>query len=432
MSKAEAPSATSSAPAVNLQVVLILIGIGVLVRAAVLLLVDPSQQGGDSGYYLLMTRGVLEQGLFGDPSTGEPSTYRTPLYPAFMAAVFAVFPSHGALLIAQMVLTIASGLLVLKLFSAEDRLLAILWSFLIVASPFAAFLELRILSETLYSALLLLGWVLLYRADAAPWWRIVLAGILLGLLVLAREVYLLLPLFLLPFALFTQQRLRHLARYAVAAVVAFLVVLPWPLRNAGLPAGEFQLSEGTFGLNLWVGTWERNGDWAETGFPSYAFRSPAEEVAARSAVARKDDDVLRKLAVDRILNDPVGTAATWIARHHRLWVGTRSDLVAMTVATGGLPWTLVKSTLFGLNALLLTAALFGMILCSIKRDKLLFFIIPVIYTAGIYFPFHNSETRYSTAVLPFLYLYAAVAIVAGLRRLDAFPKVLRGISPRHA
>jgi uncharacterized membrane protein len=38
------------------------------------------------------------------------------------------------------------------------------------------------------------------------------------------------------------------------------------------------------------------------------------------------------------------------------------------------------------------------------------FAIPVAYTALVYIPFHNVETRYSLMALPFLYLFSAFAI----------------------
>jgi hypothetical protein len=232
--------------------------------------------------------------------------------------------------------------------------------------------------------------------------RLFLGGILLGLTILTRDMMLFLPAFAVIFALLFRLRHRDLA---IAAATAYIVVLPWVLTTGSL-------SEGRLGMNLWVGTWERNGDWLLPGgvanphFPSYAFRTLAEEKAVRSAWASKDDKALLRIALDQIQDDPAGTAMNWAIRYPRLWIGTRSDQVQFRLERHSPLWIAIKSALYGLNLILLAAGLAGA--WAARRTKLILFLIPPLYIGLVYVPFHNVEPRYSLAPIPFLCLFASV------------------------
>jgi hypothetical protein len=195
--------------------------------------------------------------------------------------------------------------------------------------------------------------------------------------------------------------------------------------RAALADPQFQISQGRLGWNLWVGTWERNADWqlpAPPAFPAYAFRSAREEQAIRKAMASNDEPLLRRIAVDRISTDPLGTIAIWLGRYPQLWLGTRSELTELRPARGTAAWSAIKAGLYGLNALLLAAALAGAALALRRRSGLLFFLLPVAYTAAIYLPFHNAETRYSLLALPFLFIFSSLFLVELMRHMRRRPR----------
>jgi hypothetical protein len=344
-----------------------IIAAGVAVRLLLLPIVDPSAQmfSGDSVYY----------------SAGIVDGYRPPLYVLFLRATLpfgAWFP-----LFIQCGMTIASGL-------AAYLFLRSFWAGLIIAAcPFFALFDFRLLSESLYVNLLWWGWIALYRE------RSIGAGLLVGLSILTRDTLLLLPLFA-----FVMLRTR---RSAIMAAVAYLTILPWIAYNGSI-------SQGRMGLNLWIGTWERNGDWYLDGlsnpdFPPYAFTSPAEERAVKAAWGH-DDATLKHLAIRRIIEHPGATAKAWAIRYPRLWLGTRADQIAFRLERWSLAWIVAKSTFFGLNLLLLGLGVFGL---WKRRGP---FAIPVFYIALIYVPFHNCETRYSLPALPFLCFFTAIIVPA--------------------
>ena len=238
---------------------------------------------------------------------------------------------------------------------------------------------------------------------------------LLGLAILTRDTLLLLPLFVIGFGLIDRSKLKH---SLIVALVACLVVLPWPARNALLPDGQFTLSEGRFGLNLWIGTWERNGDWARRGvkkadFPNYAFQNDRAEIA--EALQTDNDEVFKRAAFKRIANDPWFVVSSWVARYPGLWLGSRVDWVRLRIDWDSLLWGILNAGLKCLNALTLLAGLAGMVLAIRRRSELAYLSIPVIYTALIHIPFHNAEPRYSLPALAFLYVFAAYLLNNFLR-----------------
>lgn len=327
----------------------IIIGAGIAIRLLLLLIVDPRVDlfAGDAGYY----------------ASGRLDGFRPPLYVLFLKLTLPLgwwFP-----LVVQSAMTIGSGVAI-----GRRNFLA---GLLIAGCPFLALFDFRLLSESLYINLLIWAWL-------AP--LPIASGVLLGLAILTRDTLLLLPLLAVAIL-----RTRYAA---VTALVAYACVLPWYVTGS---------SQSRFGLNLWAGTWERNGDWYlrdlynAPEFPPYAFRSPGEERLIRSTWP--NDDVLKRVAFDRIKSDTVGTAKVWASRYWRLWVGTRSDNIAFRAERFSLTWKALKSAFWGLNLLTLLFGLWGLL----KPDK---FAIPVLYAALVYIPFHNTETRYSLFAIPFL------------------------------
>lgn len=206
---------------------------------------------------------------------------------------------------------------------------------------------------------------------------------------------------------------------AVATLAASALLLPWAARNASLPGGRWSLSDGRSGMALWVGTWERNGDWARRGipspdFPPYAFRDAAEERVATAAWLRRDDRLLRDLALDRLRDQPVDVIRTWAMRYPQLWLGTRFELMDLRAPAGSIGWTLIKGGLYAINAFGLLLAIIGMALAVRARSAgIALLAIPPLYIAAIILPFHNIETRYSMPAVPFLYVFAAYALLRG-------------------
>lgn len=338
-----------------------IVGAGILIRLILLFVVDPSIDpfGGDSAYY----------------ASGVIDGYRSPIYP-----IFANVALKGGL---WMLISVQSALTILCGVGAYLTLRNQIAGFSIAVCPFLALFDFRIMSEGIYISLVWLGWLLLNKQRAVG------AGLLVGVAILARDTLVLLPLFTL---IVLRRR-----QVAVMAGVAYLIALPWVFSAA---------SSDRLGINLWIGTWERNGQWYTSGlnkpsFPDYAFASEAERETVTSNWL--DDRVLRQVAIEKIATYPVGTLKAWVERYPNLWLGTRADLIPFRTERHSLVWTAEKSAFWGLNILLLLFGLWGLM----KPDKL--FLPPIAYTALIFIPLH-AESRYTLAALPFL-------IWQGARRL---------------
>jgi hypothetical protein len=334
--------------------------------------------GGDSGYYLEAARAL----------PGQWRTFRPPGY-----AVFVKIVGPTLAIPTQIALSIGAAVLLYVALRRRDQLFAALAAAMVALSPLPVPIELRILSETLYAALVLAALALLYRSSSLA--SGLAAGVALGLAILTRDTLLLLPLFLIPF-LPRRQGLACLA-------AALLVAAPWYAQDRG---------SSRLGFNLWVGTWERNADWmAPTGpaWPAEAFRSNAERARLSTAFERDDYRPFLGAALERITADPIGVAKNWALRYPRLWVGSRSEL--NTIKGNRAAWLAVKLTGYGLNLALLVAGLSGMVLAFRDRDRLRLFAAPVIYAALIYIPFHNAETRFSLFAMPFVTVFAVYAVV---------------------
>jgi uncharacterized membrane protein len=143
-------------------------------------------------------------------------------------------------------------------------------------------------------------------------------------------------------------------------------------------------------------------------FPPEAFRNEQEKRELLAAWKRQDDRPFQRVAIDRITKAPAATVGTWAKRYYRLWLGTRTDQVRLRPAPGSAAWTVLKLAFYTLNAVTLLLGFAGLLMAL--WTKWSFFAIPVLYTAAVYIPFHNVETRYSLMALPFLYLFASFAL----------------------
>ncbi len=208
---------------------------------------------GDEPQYLRLGRAWVEHGVY----TGQ----WPPGFPALVAACFGVFGDHGVLAVrvVQTLLAVLVGAALMQLArtlagARAARAAGWLYALYLPLVPYAHMAK----SEALFGLLFLLALTALARAareqSAAPWYRLPLAGALLGLATLTREVGLVLTLALAPWIVCATRDTRRAGVRAAGVVLATAaaVIAPWTARNLVVYGKVVPLAV-TSGTNVYLG-----------------------------------------------------------------------------------------------------------------------------------------------------------------------------------
>jgi 4-amino-4-deoxy-L-arabinose transferase-like glycosyltransferase len=261
---------------------------------------------------------------------------------------------------------------------------------------------------------------LLLTAVFALWWEVPhtrrpaviagAAGLCLGVLVLAKPAFLLLPIALALPPLFRRDPAR-IAHVAVAALTAAAVVAPWTARNLELTGRPVPVGLGS-GLFLYAATLPRASD----GVPVF------EDAADRAAMARylghdtpvaervAADDAFRRRAIVRIREHPFAYAASYVPRAVRLWVSSHAESLARPLPPRGVRWAMAA-----VSGLVMATALSAVLLPAgaWRRSGLVLLAAPA-YTTAVHAGL-ASGSRYAVVAWPFIWCAAAVAVSARRR-----------------
>jgi 4-amino-4-deoxy-L-arabinose transferase-like glycosyltransferase len=230
------------------RLVWLIVGAGAALRLAWWAYAQPAPVS-DFEYYRRLALDVLTHGQFGYP---EPSGYRVPGYPLFLAALMLVTRSTAWLSFGNVVLSSLVPYLVYRLAVELTTIRAALVAAAIAAAnPTFVLFSPVLASEHLFTVFLLAAFLVTCRASGRAG-TLAVAGLLLGAAILTRpEGLFYLPVFVA--AGLSQGPLSRMRMPLLAFLVAaFLVVMPWYLRN------EVVLGPGTGlstsgGLSLYYG-----------------------------------------------------------------------------------------------------------------------------------------------------------------------------------
>jgi len=191
----------------------------------------------DAVEYDILARNLASGGGFGF-YPGVPTAFRNPLLPLLGAAVYIVTGPHPVAV--QVVLILLGSLVPPVLFALAQKFVepptALLAAGIAVFYPPLATFSNSFMTETPFALLLLmtlLCWSRFSQTTHGGWGLIILGGIFLGLAMLTRSTVLPMIALWVLYLLIDggRERWKHLVRLAVFCVVAFLVILPWSLRN---------------------------------------------------------------------------------------------------------------------------------------------------------------------------------------------------------
>lgn len=209
--------------------------------------------GGDGPVYARYAENIVEHGAYSDAATApfEPSLYRTPGYPLFLAGIRLI--GGDSILLVRIVQFLLLGLLAALVYAIvqhlADRRAARLGALMTLTYlPFVWLARLH-LTETLSSVLVAGIVLLLLRASAI--WHYLLMGGLLGTATLVRPVFGLSAVVIAAAVVCCARGGRRAALLSACAVVAGVVIVlaPWTIRNSQL-TDQLQPLGGGGGVSL--------------------------------------------------------------------------------------------------------------------------------------------------------------------------------------
>ncbi len=380
--------------------------------------------GDEPDYHIIATHIADGEGFRGP--AGHPTACRPPLYPIVLGGLYRITgPDPDAGRVFQIVLGVLIVFLVYLLAARIfSRKVALLAAALAAINPGLVYLSALLMTENLYTALLLALVLLMvteHRSDRVSYARFAVAGVLAGLCCLARPMALLFALLVPAVTLFLGRGDvgRRVRASAVLLVVAVLVIAPWPIRNR-VTLGEWV----TFTTHGGITFYESNN---RLTYKVPAFRGAV--VLPRTAVPEWDRLAdLDEFELDReawslgwkfIRENPELLPAMGAWKFLRFWRLDSGLKLEPTVGGGGSPLARLAATVdLGLVYWAVVIPLFVFGLAATwrrRRDLVLLYGVIVVHTL-LALAFHGS-IRSRAPVEPVIVIFAAAAVGWIARRL---------------
>lgn len=218
--------------------------------------------GGDSGNYDNIAVNLLAgRGYSMDLGTGKPTSFWVPLYPVFLASIYAIFGIKNHFMV-RFIQSIMSALLSVIIFyigkiAFNKKIGLLAGAMLVFYQPYIFYScfggPAFIMSENLFTFLLALTILFMIKNlfVSLSLKNTIITGSLMGIIILTRAVFVPFPLFLLPLLMYKNKYpfLLALKKILPLFIVIALIILPWTVRNAIVHKAFVPLStEGGFAL----------------------------------------------------------------------------------------------------------------------------------------------------------------------------------------
>lgn len=393
--------------------------VGLVVRAVILWHTGDLGTGiVDEQHYRRLASNIYDHREFA-ATAGEPTSIRPPLYPALIAAVWAITSPQNlqAIRVVQILLALGTTVLVYRIgqrvFNHQTACYAAAMCWLY---PSLVFFNFLILTETLFTFLLLVFVLLTVRVVQQPGVAVAAtAGVALGLAALTRSVLWPVPLLLCPLLLLLIRETipRRVLRSTLLLGGYLVVVLPWAVRNTRLQE-TVTVVDTMGGINLRMGNYEFTPDdrmWdavSLTGDRSWV-RGFAVAPGVNPTEGRKDKWAQAK-ALEYMRAHPSKTLHRFLIKFGDLWGLEREFIAGVQTGLFSPPqWFAVGATV----AIVLAYAfvvIFGAAGIWLTRPAdwrlhvvLLFPVLLTVAAHTIVF----GHSRYHVPLIPIVGLYAA-------------------------
>lgn len=366
-------------------------------------------------------------GFVGEPG-GEPILWRAPLYPAFLAIVYALFGEENvwAILIAHALLDGMTATLVWWIGSQlYGETVGVLAAIGFASYPLSAYYTGRFMPEPLFT--LVLAGTSAAMMKAVHSGKVVhfsVVGALVALAALIKPVALGFAPFLVLYLLYRgRQELRRAVLHSVVLMVSFVVVvMPWTLRNYAVTGTFIPVATGV-GYSLWSGnqtisdgrderemdeaTLQRMVERRRAILATYLGRS-IEQVKADLPMPRTHQDVvnitpeedraLLRASFHEMVSDPGSTLILWGKKFYRYW---------FDIFWPQNRWA--QGYVIAMQSVFLGLACIGYFRVLGEKLPAWPVLLPVAYFTAIYV-ITSATLRYSLPVVPLLMLFAVVGL----------------------
>ena len=362
-----------------------------------------------------------------DPALGIPTSFRAPLYPAFLAAVYFFagtdFSRFFAARLAQAVLLgaplapltycVAKRLLPLSTFhtdGARAQKVSRLSAWLVAAYPMLLVYPLGLGTENPFFVLLLASFLILLSSIEKPSAaRFLLSGIFLGLAALTRSV-------ILPFAglavLWIWFFLKRKRGATLVAIAFMLTIAPWVARNSLLHHTLTGI-ETSMGYNLYLG-YHPQGDGSFFFGPSLDLL-PILDDAERDRVGTEKAVEFVRAQPGRVLPLAVNRLGFFFGLEKRVLMYFYGNNIFGFIP---LPLLLTISAILLLPFVFIsTSAALGLSLLRQKPEHILLLLLFVGYITPHVFIL--AEDRFHLALVPYFAILAAWVWTGGWREISA-------------
>jgi 4-amino-4-deoxy-L-arabinose transferase-like glycosyltransferase len=400
--------------------------VALVVRLAVVIATPHYQARTDAADFDRLAVSLADHGHYPDShewAPAGPTAFRPPLFPAALAAVYKVVgtgSAHarwtaGRILQAVLgaIVTVLTALIAVRLWGPATGLLA---GGLVALDPPLVLIGSSLLSESLFIPLVLAAVLaaLIFRTDRRLRWA-VLSGVLVGCAALTRGngFVLVIPLAFLVWN--ERPRRRALRAPALVLAAAVLTVVPWTIRNyAAFHRFVPLTTEGGYAL---AGTYNEATQ-HRPGFEAVWY-PPLDQMHSLFAAHPRINEAqasarLQSDGLHYIEHHPSSLLKTAYLSARRL-LNLESPILEEVFAYGeGYPVRLAQYSVYTFWVVL-ALAIVGALTRAARRPPAAFWWCPALMLASTVF--FEGLTRYRSPADPFFVMLAALALVAGARRL---------------
>lgn len=194
--------------------------------------------GGDSLGYMSLAKNLVEHGVFSfaDNAPFVPTNFRTPGYPLFLAVIYFIFHSFlPAMFLGAIVAAFAAPLVYLIGREIFSETIAFWSGFLIAIEPTGLLLGVSILTEGIFTPVLLLSvYFFVKYLKTARTRQLYWFSVFLGLAVLIRPILFYFWPVVIPFIFYKEKNFSwrlSLRKIFISGAILVLILSPWLIRN---------------------------------------------------------------------------------------------------------------------------------------------------------------------------------------------------------